>query len=259
MSRRALEHGARAGVLQRLLGLALGGQFLHALSNGLPVPGGQLQLRSQDHAAAVGKNTVAVSEIKVGDNLPLSRPVQAGDGADDLGHLPAVCSGVHGHRAPQGAGDAAGELQSGESPVPCQHRQPGQGDAGIRPQGIPLHPATVQAGSSLHQKPLHPLVRYQQIGAVAQKKGLHTQLMGGSEGGGGLLLRPGQGHQGSRPADAEGGVPGHGFVGSQFQRGTAAFQFLFQNIKTIHRDLHTSSGYRPVSAYFLIIANFLRN
>ena len=72
-------------------------------------------------------------------------------------------------------------------------------------------------------------VGHQQIGAVAQEKGLHPQLRRRFQDGLDLFHGPGQGHQRRRAADAEGGVLRHGLVHPQLHFRTALPQQFFQS------------------------------
>src|SRR5699024_12713091 len=60
----------------------------------------------------------------VAHRVPHSFPTRrSSDLGEHLNHLPAVGPRVHHHGAPQGAGDAVGELQAGETPAQGGHGQ----------------------------------------------------------------------------------------------------------------------------------------
>ena len=101
-----------------------------------------------------------------GQGVARPRLIQVGDAGEHLNHLPAVGPRVHHHGAPQGAGDAVGELQAGETPAQGGHGQPGQRDAALRPQTAVDLPGLIQAGG-LEDKAVEAAVRHQQVAAVA--------------------------------------------------------------------------------------------
>ena len=144
-----------------------------------------------------------------------------------LDHLAPVGPGVHHHAAPQGARDAVCKLQAAKALSGGKGSQPGQGHAGTGGD-LPLPGALqpVQAGG-LQQQGLDPLVRRQQVGAIAQHHQTDLLLPGQTHAGGGLFLPAGQGHQPGRSPNAEGGVAGHRLLFPQFHAGAALLQRQF--------------------------------
>ena len=71
-----------------------------------------------------------------------------------------------------------GKLQPGQTFPLGKLGETGQGNPAARSEEIslPVHPIKARG---FDEKPLHPLIRYQQIGTVPQEKGGDVQLMGG--------------------------------------------------------------------------------
>ena len=147
-----------------------------------------------------------------------------------------ICPRVHHHGAPQGAGDAVGELQAGETPAQGGHGQPGQRDAALRPQTAVDLPGLLQAGG-LEDKAVEAAVRHQQVAAVAQEEGGHPLRRRQAHRRRGLLPALGQGHEPGRAADAEGGVVPHGLLLPQFQAGQLSSQLARQLFQSLHSGL----------------------
>ena len=110
----------------------------------------------------------------------------------------------------------------------------------------------VHLTSQLEDKSIISLVRYQQVGAVAQEKRDDLPLSSRLQRFFCFSHRFGQGHQPDRSADAEGGVAGHGLPLSDFQLWTARAQGRRQLFILIHRTSkkrkkgHTAPKYTSV-------------
>ena len=219
----ALEGAARGGQIQRLLLPALLVELPHFGGDGGAVALLRAEHRAEDHTARVGLKIAAA----VGEGALLRRQLVQGllrQEVDDhaLHHvlqLPAVGAGVHHQAAAHAARDAGGKLQ------PLQFVLLGEGG-----QARQAHPALGVDGAVRQQKQLlqllsadekqllQPLVREEDVGAVAQDEGrqlmLFQQIADARQTR--HILRHGQGP--GRAADAEGAVTRQGLV---LQKGQA--------------------------------------
>ena len=181
----------------------------------------QGELGGQDHlpptlpleaAGAVAQGQLVGRQL--GD-LPLIG--QDGNLPQHIGHAPPVAPRVVDHTAADGAGDADGPFQPRPTHLGCEEGQPGQGGT---PLGVenglgavrPHLSQLVGLAAVLDDQSPDAPVRDQDIGAVAQDESRHSVAASQPHPLAELLDGRGLDEEVGRPADAEGGVAGHGLV-----------------------------------------------
>ena len=179
----ALERGAGARQVKRLLLLALAHEVVHRGADLLGVAPAQGEGGGQHHQAVRGHAAVAIPQVEVGRVNRLEGAVgrDHAHALEHVGHRPAVGARVHEAGPAHRARDAARKLQAREPQLARHLRGLAQVDARLARHLLAVHGHADQPVRHGHDDAAVPLVRDEQVRAAAQDKALCPGLVAGAQ------------------------------------------------------------------------------
>ncbi len=217
---RGVLEGRAAGLLADRLGLLPpGGDLVHPCRDGGGVVRRALEQGAGEDQSALrrpGGLAIAEPHFGVGDRDALAGPGHRVGLHQDVLGLRAIATGVHHHRATDGARNPAIELQPGDSGLAGLPRHRGVQGRGAREDavGAPRLDAAERASGQADHHAFHPAIPHQCVGTHPQNGGLHPPIEAPQEPRQVVLVLGQEQHVG-RPSHPEPGEGRQGFVEQQ--------------------------------------------
>ena len=213
----ALEGGAGARQLERLLLLALVGEVVHGRADLLGVTGVEAEGGRKHDPALVGDAALTVAEVELACRHVDDRAVGKKDAdlLERVGHAAAVGARVHEARAADRARDAAGELEAGKPQLAGHLGGLAQADARLAADLVVLDAHAHEAVGHGDDHAAVALIGNKKVRAAAQNKIVDAGVFARRDDVAHLVEVLGDDVEVGRATDLEGGVLAHRLVYQQ--------------------------------------------